>query len=115
MELLRFDPKLPMDLMTNPPENVEIINWRDFRILKAKYISEKECHSVLWNEKSGNKVYYAISTPVFSNNKDYAAITISTHYMRRSEDVTYILRFKQNRWKVKFRYIVGGTVTSVYH
>ncbi|WP_109438660.1 MULTISPECIES: hypothetical protein [Aquimarina] len=115
IELLRFDSEFPLNLMTNLPKNKEIINWTDFKISKAKYISKKECRSILRNEKPGNKVYYGISTPIFSNNKDYGAITISTHYLKKSEDVTYVLRFEQNRWKVKFHYIVGGAITSIYH
>ncbi len=112
IELLRLDSEFPMEIMTNPPKSKEILNWTDFNISKARYISKKEARSVLWNEKPGNKVYYSISTPVFSSDKNYAAITISTHYLKRSDEVLHILRFEKNQWKIKLRYMVAGTVTG---
>jgi len=112
-ELKRSDINFPIDLITKPKEELKLLFWKNVYLSKAKFITKRESDNHDFFNK--NNVFYAFSSPVFSKNKEYCIITISTNYKRSSEDENFVFKKTNGKWKEVFQFVVEVTTISTMH
>ena len=112
-ELKIIDPNFPTELITQPPTDLKQTDWRNLELSKTEFKTKGELTHPNFLEK--NKVYYAFSSPIFSKNKEYCIITVSTNYSKSSEDRNYVMKRENGKWKDILNFIVKQTKTVTYH
>ncbi len=112
-ELKIIDQNFPIDIITQPPTELKQTDWKNLELPKTEFKTKRELTHPNFLKK--NKVYYAFSSPIFSKNKKYCIITISTNYRKSSEDRNYVMKRENGKWKEVFNFIVKQTVTVTYN
>ena len=112
-DLKNADPNFPIDLITNPPTELNQTDWTNLQLPKTEFKSEMELSNPNFLDK--HKVYYAFSTPIFSKNKKYCIIIVSTNYNSGSEYKNYVLKKTNKKWKEIFNFVSKQTQRTVYH
>jgi len=112
-ELKIIDPNFPTELITQSHTDLKQTDWRNLDLPKTEFKTKREL--TLPDFLKNNKVYYAFSSPIFSKDKKYCIITVSTNYSKRSEDRNYVMKRENGKWSDILNFIVKETITVSNH
>tara|TARA_R100000935_G_scaffold57076_5_gene90213 strand:+ start:29 stop:556 length:528 start_codon:yes stop_codon:yes gene_type:complete len=110
-DLKNDDPNFPIELITDPPTDLNQTDWKKIQLPKTIFKTERELNDPSFLDK--NKVFYAFSTPIFSKNKKYCIITVSENYTRGSIDINYVLKKENGQWDEVLNFVVRRTKRGI--